>query len=84
MIGSLIQQDETNTLLALKFLRRFQLQGKLQELLEQGGIEMEHAKAGEHQPAGGGGGLGSSLDDLAAANFGKPPIWWRCWLARCL
>ncbi len=38
VIGSLIQQDETNTLLALKFLRRFQLQTKLQDLLEQGGL----------------------------------------------
>jgi len=39
VIGSLIQQDETNTLLALKFLRRFQLQTKLQDLLEQGGLK---------------------------------------------
>lgn len=38
VIGSLIQQDETNTLLALKFLQRFQLQTKLQDLLEQGGL----------------------------------------------
>ncbi|HTS46450.1 MAG TPA: type II secretion system F family protein [Bryobacteraceae bacterium] len=39
VIGSLIHQDETNTLLALKVLRRFQLQVKLQELLEQGGLK---------------------------------------------
>jgi tight adherence protein B len=39
VIGSLIQTDETNTLLALKFLRRFQLQSKLQDLLEQGGMK---------------------------------------------
>ncbi len=44
VIGSLIQQDETNTLLALKFLRRFQLQGKLQELLEQGGLKWSTQK----------------------------------------
>ena len=44
VIGSLIQQDETNTLLALKFLRRFQLQVKLQELLEQGGLKWSTQK----------------------------------------
>lgn len=37
--GSLIQEDETNTLLGIKFLRRFQLQTKLQDLLEQGGLK---------------------------------------------
>lgn len=44
VIGSLIQSDETNTLLALKFLRRFQLQTKLQELLEQGGMKWSTQK----------------------------------------
>ena len=44
VIGSLIQQDETNTLLALKFLRRFQLQSKLQDLLEQGGLKWSTQK----------------------------------------
>jgi len=39
VIGTLIQQDETNKLLALKFLQRFQLQTKLQDLLEQGGLK---------------------------------------------
>jgi tight adherence protein B len=39
VMGALIQQDETNKLLALKFLQRFQLQTKLQELLEQGGLK---------------------------------------------
>jgi tight adherence protein B len=39
VMGSLLQQDETNTLLAIKFLRRFQLQTKLQDLLEQGGLK---------------------------------------------
>jgi tight adherence protein B len=39
VIGSLMHSDETNTLLALKFLRRFQLQTKLQDLLEQGGMK---------------------------------------------
>ena len=33
--GSLIQTEEKNVLLATKFLRRFQLQSKLQEMLEQ-------------------------------------------------
>jgi len=37
--GSLIQSDEKNVLLATKFLRRFQLQSKLQELLEQAGMK---------------------------------------------
>jgi tight adherence protein B len=37
--GSLIQTDEKNVLLATKFLRRFQLQSKLQELLEQAGMK---------------------------------------------
>ncbi|HLH00799.1 MAG TPA: type II secretion system F family protein [Bryobacteraceae bacterium] len=37
--GSLIQRDETNTLLAIKFLRRFKLQSKLQDLLEQAGLK---------------------------------------------
>ena len=44
VIGSLIQQDETNTLLALKFLRRFQLQTRLQDLLEQGGSKWSTQK----------------------------------------
>lgn len=44
VIGSLIQSDETNTLLALKFLRRFQLQTKLQDLLEQGGMKWSTQK----------------------------------------
>ncbi len=39
VIGSLLQQDETNKLLGLKFLQRFQLQTKLQDLLEQGGLK---------------------------------------------
>jgi tight adherence protein B len=39
VIGSLIHTDEQNTLLSTKFLRRFQLQAKLQELLEQGGLK---------------------------------------------
>src|SRR5690349_5396276 len=37
--GSLIQADEKNVLLATKFLRRFQLQSKLQEMLEQAGMK---------------------------------------------
>src|SRR6202453_5061769 len=37
--GSLITADEKNVLLATKFLRRFQLQSKLQELLEQAGMK---------------------------------------------
>jgi tight adherence protein B len=37
--GSLIQTDEKNVLLATKFLRRFQLQSKLQEMLEQAGMK---------------------------------------------
>jgi tight adherence protein B len=36
--GSLINSEEKNVLLATKFLRRFQLQSKLQELLEQAGM----------------------------------------------
>ncbi len=44
VIGSLIQSDETNTLLAFKFLRRFQLQTKLQDLLEQGGMKWSTQK----------------------------------------
>ncbi len=36
--ASLIQSDEKNELLSAKFLRRFQLQTKLQELIEQAGI----------------------------------------------
>ena len=44
VIGSLIQQDETNTLLAVKFLRRFQLQSKLQDVLEQGGMKWSTQK----------------------------------------
>jgi tight adherence protein B len=38
-IASLIQADEKNTLLTAKFLQRFQLQGKLQEMLEQAGMK---------------------------------------------
>ena len=37
--GALIQTEEKNVLLATKFLRRFQLQSKLQELLEQAGMK---------------------------------------------
>ncbi len=37
--GSLIQSEEKNVLLATKFLRRFQLQSKLQEMLEQAGMK---------------------------------------------
>jgi tight adherence protein B len=37
--GALIQTEEKNVLLATKFLRRFQLQTKLQELLEQAGMK---------------------------------------------
>ena len=37
--GSLIQNEEKNVLLATKFLRRFQLQTKLQELIEQAGMK---------------------------------------------
>jgi Flp pilus assembly protein TadB len=37
--GSLIQADEKNVLLATKFLRRFQLQTKLQEMIEQAGMK---------------------------------------------
>jgi tight adherence protein B len=37
--GSLIHSEEKNVLLATKFLRRFQLQSKLQELLEQAGMK---------------------------------------------
>ena len=37
--GSLIHTEEKNVLLATKFLRRFQLQSKLQELLEQAGMK---------------------------------------------
>ena len=44
VIGSILQTDETNTLLALKFLRRFQLQTKLQDLLEQGGMKWSTQK----------------------------------------
>jgi tight adherence protein B len=36
--GSLINTEEKNVLLATKFLRRFQLQTKLQELIEQAGM----------------------------------------------
>ena len=37
--GSLIHSEEKNVLLATKFLRRFQLQSKLQEMLEQAGMK---------------------------------------------
>lgn len=37
--GSLIHSEEKNVLLATKFLRRFQLQTRLQELLEQAGMK---------------------------------------------
>ena len=37
--GSLIQADEKNDLLSAKFLKRFQLQVKLQELMEQAGMK---------------------------------------------
>ncbi len=37
-IGSLIQSDEQNKLLGAKFLQRFQLQSKLEEMLEQAGL----------------------------------------------
>jgi len=37
--ASLIQTDENNALLSTKFLKRFQLQTKLQELLEQAGMK---------------------------------------------
>jgi tight adherence protein B len=37
--GSLIHTEEKNTLLATKFLRRFQLQSKLQEMIEQAGMK---------------------------------------------
>jgi tight adherence protein B len=37
--GSLIHSEEKNVLLATKFLRRFQLQSKLQELIEQAGMK---------------------------------------------
>jgi tight adherence protein B len=37
--GSLIHTEEKNVLLATKFLRRFQLQSKLQEMLEQAGMK---------------------------------------------
>jgi tight adherence protein B len=37
--GALIHAEEKNVLLATKFLRRFQLQSKLQELLEQAGMK---------------------------------------------
>ncbi len=37
--GSLIQSEEKNVLLATKFLRRFQLQSKLQEMIEQAGMK---------------------------------------------
>ncbi len=37
--GSLIHTEERNVLLATKFLRRFQLQTKLQEMLEQAGMK---------------------------------------------
>jgi tight adherence protein B len=37
--GSLIQTEEKNVLLATKFLRRFQLQSKLQEIIEQAGMK---------------------------------------------
>jgi hypothetical protein len=35
----LIQTDEKNDLLGAKFLKRFQLQAKLQELMEQAGMK---------------------------------------------
>jgi tight adherence protein B len=37
--GSLIHTEEKNLLLATKFLRRFQLQSKLQEIIEQAGMK---------------------------------------------
>ncbi len=37
--GSLIHTEEKNVLLATKFLRRFQLQSKLQEMIEQAGMK---------------------------------------------
>jgi tight adherence protein B len=37
--GSLIHTEEKNVLLATKFLRRFQLQSKLQEIIEQAGMK---------------------------------------------
>ena len=37
--GALIQAEERNVLLATKFLRRFQLQSKLQEMMEQAGMK---------------------------------------------
>jgi len=37
--GSLIHTEERNVLLATKFLRRFQLQSKLQEMLDQAGMK---------------------------------------------
>ena len=37
--ASLIQTDENNALLSTKFLKRFQLQTKLQEMLEQAGMK---------------------------------------------
>ena len=37
--ASLIQADEKNVLLATKFLRRFQLQSKLQEMIDQAGMK---------------------------------------------
>lgn len=37
--GALIQSEEKNVLLATKFLRRFQLQSKLQEMIEQAGMK---------------------------------------------
>jgi tight adherence protein B len=37
--GSLIHTEERNVLLATKFLRRFQLQTKLQEMIEQAGMK---------------------------------------------
>lgn len=37
--GSLIHTEEKNLLLATKFLRRFQLQSKLQEMIEQAGMK---------------------------------------------
>jgi len=37
--GSLIHTEEKNQLLATKFLRRFQLQSKLQEIIEQAGMK---------------------------------------------
>jgi tight adherence protein B len=42
--GSLIQADEKNLLLAAKFLRRFQLQSKLEELIEQAGMKWSTAR----------------------------------------